>query len=341
MADLYKAAGVNIDAGNETVKRIKNLVRLTYNQNVLGDLGNFGGLYSFPKEEFNQPILVSSTDGVGTKLKVAFALQQYGTVGEDLVNHCVDDILVQGAKPLFFLDYFGTGRLEPAVAEAVVAGFSRGCLTNNCVLIGGETAEMPGIYAPGEFDLAGTIVGVVERDKLITGEQIQLGDIVLGLPSTGLHTNGYSLARQICFEKLGLTPTAYFDELQNTIGLELLTPHRSYFKEVYPLVEDKLIKGMAHITGGGFYDNIPRILPEGCQVKITLGTWPVLPIFNFLQKAGSISDAEIYRVFNMGIGMVLICEEAAAEQIKERVTECYEIGRVVAGEKKVVINNKA
>ncbi len=333
--DLYKEAGVNIDAGNETVKRIKGLVRGTYNSCVLGELGSFGGLYAFPKQDYQEPILVSSTDGVGTKLKVAFMMKKYDTVGYDLVNHCVNDILVQGARPLFFLDYFGTGKLEPEMAEAVVSGLARGCRENVCVLIGGETAEMPGIYTPGEFDLVGTVVGVVEKDKLITGAEICPGDLVLGLASSGLHTNGYSLARKICFDKLGLRAEDHVDEFTETIGLELLRPHRSYFNEVYPLISKKLVKGLAHITGGGFIDNLPRILPENCGIQIERGSWPILPIFKFLQKMGEVSDAEAYRVFNMGIGMVIVCAPENYELIKTVLPEVYQIGKVVSGNREV------
>lgn len=338
MTDLYKAAGVDIDAGNEAVKRIKSLVRETYNQQVLGDLGSFGGLYSFPASEYQNPVLVSSTDGVGTKLKIAFALNQYHTVGYDLVNHCVNDILVQGAKPLFFLDYIGAGSVEPATIEAIVSGLARGCRENSCVLIGGETAEMPGIYSQGEFDLVGTIVGVAERDKVLTGANIKPGDPVLGLPSLGLHTNGYSLARKICFDSLGLKPTDTVSEVTGSIGEELLAPHRSYFQEVYPLIEAGLVKGLAHITGGGFYDNIPRILPSGCGVQINKGAWPVLPIFKFLQAKGNVPDAQAYRVFNMGIGMVLVCSPENLDRVKAGLSEAYLIGSVTEDEGVVKID---
>jgi phosphoribosylformylglycinamidine cyclo-ligase len=338
MSNLYKEAGVNIDAGMEAVQRIKHLVRQTYNQQVLGDLGSFGGLYAFPSGDFREPVLVSSTDGVGTKLKVAFALSKYDTVGYDLVNHCVNDILVQGARPLFFLDYIGAGVLDPRVIESVVKGVSRGCVENGCVLIGGETAEMPGIYVTGDFDLVGTIVGVVEKEKLITGATIKPGDLVLGLPSLGLHTNGYTLARKICFEILGLNPLDNVTGFENPIGIELLAPHRSYLNQVYPVIAKGIVKGLAHITGGGFYDNIPRILPPGCGVKIKKGSWPVLPIFELLQNAAEVPDQEAYRVFNMGIGMVLICDPGDLESIRSLISEVYCIGTVVAGEKKVVID---
>lgn len=335
MTDLYKEAGVNIDAGNETVKRIKKLVKDTYNPQVLGDIGSFGGLYAFPKDDFKAPVLVASTDGVGTKLKVAFAMEKYDTVGYDLVNHCVNDILVQGARPLFFLDYIGTGALEPDNAEAIVSGLARGCRENGAVLIGGETAEMPGIYSAGEFDLVGTIIGVVEREQLITGEEIRPGDAVMGLASLGLHTNGYSLARKICFDKLGLTPTSMVSGLSEPIGAELLKSHKSYFNEIYPLISQGLVRGLAHITGGGFYDNIPRILPDGCGVKINKGAWEVPALFKFLQQAGEVPDDQAYRVFNMGIGMVLICRSEAVAEIKRQIPKLYELGTVVAGEKKV------
>ena len=338
MADLYKSAGVDIDAGNEAVRRIKKLVRSTYNQQVLGDLGSFGGLFSFPAAEYHQPVLVSSTDGVGTKLKVAFALNQYNTVGYDLVNHCVNDILVQGAKPLFFLDYIGAGSVNPAVIEEIVSGLARGCCENGCVLIGGETAEMPGIYTPGEFDLVGTIVGVAEQEKVITGATIKPGDLVLGLPSLGLHTNGYSLARKICFELLGLKPTDTVSGLSGSIGEVLLAPHRSYYQEIYPLISEGLLNGLAHITGGGFYDNIPRILPPGCGVRINKGSWPVLPIFKFLQTEGAVPDDQAYRVFNMGIGMVLICSPENLERVQAGLGESYLIGSVIKGEQVVEID---
>jgi phosphoribosylformylglycinamidine cyclo-ligase len=337
MVDLYKDAGVDIDAGNEAVKRIKSLARKTFNPLVLSDLGSFGGLVSFPAAEYREPVLVASIDGVGTKLKVAFALQKYDTVGSDLVNHCVNDILAQGARPLFFLDYIGTGTLKPEVIESIVSGLVNGCLENQCVLIGGETAEMPGIYSNGEFDLVGTIIGVVERELLLTGAGIEPGDQVLGLPSTGLHTNGYSLARKICFEKLKLQPGDHIAGLSNSIGMELLNPHRSYFNQLYPLIIKKLVKGLAHITGGGFYDNIPRILPDDCGVEINRGSWPVLPIFQFLQEAAAIPDQEAYRVFNMGIGMVLIGSPENCVTIRGLVPESYPIGVVIAGEKRVTI----
>lgn len=335
MTDLYKEAGVNIDAGNETVRRIKKLVRATYTPQVLGDLGSFGGLYAFPRDQFASPVLVSSTDGVGTKLKVAFAMKRYDTVGYDLVNHCVNDILVQGAKPLFFLDYIGTGSLDPETAEAIVSGLARGCRENGAVLIGGETAEMPGIYGAGEFDLVGTIVGVVERERVITGATIRPGDMVLGLASLGLHTNGYSLARRICFERLGLQPGDRVDGLAESIGAELLQPHKSYFNEVYPLLEQGLVQGLAHITGGGFYDNIPRILPDDCGVEIHKGSWDMPPVFEFLQQAGEIPDEQAYRVFNMGIGMVIICRPEAVKAIREQLPAVYQLGSVVGGEKRV------
>ncbi len=337
MADLYKAAGVNIDAGNEAVKRIKNLVQGTYNSHVLGDIGNFGGLYAFPVRDYREPVLVSSTDGVGTKLKVAFTMERYDTVGYDLVNHCVNDILVQGARPLFFLDYIGAGVVQPDMIAEIVKGLARGCFENECVLIGGETAEMPGIYSAGEFDLAGTIIGIVERDLLITGSSIQPGDVVIGLPSKGLHTNGYSLARQICFEQLGLAPSTYVPEIASTIGDALLAPHCSYYRQLYPLVKQKNIKGMAHITGGGFYDNIPRILPEGCGVEIHKGSWPVLPVFEFLQKSADIPDEEVYRVFNMGIGMVIVCAPGDVQAVNDAIPQSYRLGMVVSGDKKVAL----
>src|SRR5262249_37636146 len=258
----YKASGVDIDAGNETVRRIRSLARATFTPGVLSDIGSFGGLFRFNRDRFLEPVLVSSADGVGTKLKLAFMTGRHDTVGADLVNHCVNDILVQGAEPLFFLDYLATGRLSPSVAEQVVAGVARACRENGCALIGGETAEMPGFYADGEYDIAGFIVGVVEKSKVVDGRSIAAGDVVIGLPSAGLHTNGYSLARRVFFETAGLKPDTFVPELGATVGDALLAPHRSYLRIVRPLLERGLVKGLAHITGGGITENLPRTLPE-------------------------------------------------------------------------------
>src|SRR4051812_37241442 len=280
----YKASGVDIDAGNETVRRIRALARSTFTPGVLSDIGSFGSLFQLEPGRFREPVLVSSADGVGTKLKVAFLANRHDTVGIDLVNHCVNDILVQGAEPLFFLDYLATGRLAPDVAESIVSGMARACRDNDCALLGGETAEMPGFYADGEYDIAGFIVGAVDRERLITGRAITVGDVLVGVPSAGLHTNGYSLARRIVFERLRLTVDSEVPELQQTVGEALLTPHRSYLPIVRPLLDAGRIKGMAHITGGGITDNLPRILPHGTAARVVRGSWLVPPIFQWLQQ---------------------------------------------------------
>ena len=337
----YAASGVNIDAANTAKKRIKELVKNTYNNNVLSEIGHFGGLFRFDPSRYSEPVLVSSADGVGTKLKVAFMSGIHSTVGHDLVSHCVNDILVQGAIPLFFLDYIATGVLNPDIVEQIVYGLAKGCKEAGCVLIGGETAEMPDFYSPGEYDLAGVIVGVVEKDRIIDGSAICKGDIVLGLPSMGLHTNGYSLARKIFFKNLGMQIDTRVDELGCTVGEELLKPHKCYLQSILPCLNDVLVTGLAHITGGGLLENIPRILPGGLGVEITKGTWPVLPVFEFMQKSGGISDREMYRVFNMGIGMVLIVrpenEKKVLKLFDENSERVYKIGRVVDGKKEVKI----
>ncbi len=341
MGVTYRDSGVDIDAANEAVGRIKGHVRSTFGPEVLADIGGFGGLFAFDKSKYEDPVLVASTDGVGTKLKIAFALDRHDTVGIDLVSHCINDILVQGARPLFFLDYISVGRLKPHVIEEIVKGLAAGCREGGCALIGGETAEMPGLYADGEYDLAGTIVGVVERGSLILGKSIKPGDMILGLPSTGLHTNGYSLARKICFDLAGLSPTDYVSELGTSIGEELLKPHRCYEKALRPFIRKGIIKGMAHITGGGFYDNIPRILPEGCRAHIMKGSWPVLPIFEYLASKGNVPENDMYRTFNMGIGMVVVIDRDDARDMVsalEKMGEpAYVIGEIRAGEKRVVI----
>ncbi|MBI4726455.1 phosphoribosylformylglycinamidine cyclo-ligase [candidate division TA06 bacterium] len=336
----YKDAGVNIDAGTESVQRIKKVVRSTFTKNVLTDIGSFGALFDGSLKGYKQPVLVSSCDGVGTKLKVALMAKQHGTVGQDLVNHCVNDILVQGAKPLFFMDYAAFGRLEPKILESIVTGFAKACRENGCSLIGGETAEMPGMYAIGDYDLAGFIVGAVEKKKLITGRSIKPGDVVIGLSTNGLQTNGYSLARKILFKKCNYKVITRLPELGATVGEALLKVHPSFLKPVFPLLEKDLIKGMAHITGGGFLENIPRALPEDCNVKIKLGSWPALPIFDVLQQKGKVPRDDMYRTFNMGIGFVLIVakrdEEQALKMLKTFKTfKPYVIGQVVKGNKKV------
>ncbi len=306
----YRQSGVDIDAGNEVVRRIKAMARATYTPGVLSGIGSFGGLFAL-EGHGPSPVLVASADGVGTKLKVAFMTGVHDTIGVDLVNHCVNDILVQGARPLFFLDYLATGRLSPDVAEQIVRGVAEGCTANGCALLGGETAEMPGFYADGEYDVAGFIVGVVAKDRVIDGRQIVAGDVLIGLPSSGLHTNGYSLARRIAFEHLGLSVSTVVPELGESLGEALLRPHRSYLRVVEPWLDRGVIKGMAHITGGGLTENVPRTLPEGRRPVIDRDSWQVPPLFQWLQKAGEIADEEMLRAFNMGVGLVLV---AGADQ---------------------------
>ena len=303
----YKQAGVDIDAGNEVVRRIRSLARGTFTNGVLSDIGSFGGLFALPEGTAKDVVLVSSADGVGTKLRVAFMTGVHHTIGRDLVNHCVNDILVQGAQPLFFLDYLATGRLEPDVAVKVVEGLAAACRENGCALLGGETAEMPGFYADGEYDVAGFIVGAVSRERLIDGRSIRPGDILIGLPSSGLHTNGYSLARRIAFEVAGLKPDSLVPELGMSIGEALLVPHRTYLPIVRPLLDSGRIKGMAHITGGGITENLPRILPEGAEALIDRRAWQPPPIFAWLQRTGNVPDDDMLRTFNMGIGLVVAC----------------------------------
>src|SRR6202049_2036806 len=295
----YADAGVDIAVADDAKQRIRHHASRTFTPGVLGGIGGFGGLFSLDTKKWKDPILVSSTDGVGTKLKVAMAMGVHSTVGGDLVNHCVNDILVQGAEPLFFLDYLATGRLSPAVVEQVVAGVARACRENGCALLGGETAEMPGFYAGGEYALAGFIVGIVERERIVDGRAIVPGDRLIGLPSTGLHTNGYSLARPVLFDVGGLLPDTFVPELGTTLADALLAPHRSYLSAVRPLVERDLVKGLAHITGGGITENVPRALPEGCAAEIDRRAWDVPPLFRFLQQRGSIATDEMFRAFNM------------------------------------------
>jgi len=336
----YKAAGVDIDAGNDMVRRIKTIARATFTSGVLSEIGSFGGLFRLDRERYQEPVLVSSADGVGTKLKVAFMTDRHDTVGADLVNHCVNDILVQGAEPLFFLDYLATGRLLPAVAEQVITGVARACLENGCALIGGETAEMPGFYADGEYDIAGFIVGVVEKSRVIDGSAVLPGDVLIGLPSAGLHTNGYSLARRVFFEAAGWRADTFAGELATTIGEALLAPHRSYLSIVRPLIERDLVKGLAHITGGGITENLPRMLPEGCAAEIDLQSWSVPPIFRLLQQHGAIPRAEMFRAFNMGVGLVVLCAARDAERVinlaaRAGEPNAFRLGFVVAGERSV------
>ncbi len=333
----YSDAGVSIDNANLALDRIKNYAKSTFNRQTLTEIGSFGGMFSGMFPEMREPILVASADGVGTKLKIAFETGIHNTIGQDLVNHCVNDILVQGAKPLFFLDYFATGKLKPETTVAVVEGIAIACKENKCVLLGGETAEMPGFYADGEYDLAGFIVGVVDKSKVIDGKTIKAGDVVLGLPSNGLQTNGYSLARKLFFEVGGYSVESYIEELGETVGESLLKTHTSFLKPLETLLDSEKIKGLAHITGGGFLENIPRILPENVSVEIKRGTWTELPVFGLIQKLGNVSDAEMFRTFNMGIGMIVICAEKDKEFLKESLGECFEIGRIFEGNNEVRI----
>jgi phosphoribosylformylglycinamidine cyclo-ligase len=337
----YSDAGVSIDAANVATAKIKQLARATFNQRTLSEIGSFGGMFDGAFPSLKQPVLVASADGVGTKLKIAFATNTHDTIGRDLVNHCVNDILVQGARPLFFLDYIATGVLAPDVVAKVVEGIATGCRENGCVLLGGETAEMPGFYAEGEYDVAGFIVGVVDREKVIDGRSIAPGDTVLALPSVGLHTNGYSLARKLFFDVAGHHADTHLLALNATVGEALLAPHLSYLHALEGLLDQNLIKGLAHITGGGLTENIPRILPEGTGVTIVRDTWPVLPIFKLMQEIGHVADAEMFRTFNMGVGLVIIAAPQDAEKIKlhlqERGESVYEIGRVTEGKREVVI----
>jgi phosphoribosylformylglycinamidine cyclo-ligase len=333
----YKASGVDIDAGNETVRRIRGLARSTFTSGVLSDIGSFGGLFRLEPGRYKDPVLVSSADGVGTKLKVAFMANRHDTVGQDLVNHCVNDILVQGAEPLFFLDYLATAKLSPSVAEAIVGGMALACRENSCALLGGETAEMPGMYADGEYDLAGFIVGAVDRERLINGRAIAVGDVLVGIPSTGLHTNGYSLARRIVFEHLGLRVDSHVPELQATVGDALLQPHRSYLPLISPLLAAGRIKGMAHITGGGITDNLPRALPHGTAAVVDASAWVVPPLFAWLRDSGKVPAEDMYRTFNMGIGLIAVTAKEQAEALIDELAarggrDARVIGEVVPGE---------
>ncbi len=332
----YKQAGVDIEAGNEFVRRITPLVRSTFRPEVLTDLGGFGGLFRFEASRYSDPVLVSGTDGVGTKLKIAFLMDKHDTVGIDLVAMCVNDVAVSGAEPLFFLDYLATGKLSVPKGEAIVKGIAEGCRQAGCALIGGETAEMPSFYADGEYDLAGFAVGVVDRAKIIDGHEIRPGDAVIGLASTGLHSNGYSLARRVLLEEAGLTVDSRLSELDRSMGEALLTPTRIYAKQILSLAAAFPIKGIAHITGGGLTENIPRVLPKHCVAKLYRGTWPVPPILTVLEQRGRIHKDEMHRVFNMGIGLVLTVAADHVAGVIARAAElgdqAYRIGEIVAGE---------
>ena len=335
----YRDAGVDIDAGNRSVDLMKAHVRATFRKEVLSDIGGFGGLFALDMKKYAEPVLVSGTDGVGTKLKLAFMMDRHDTIGQDAVAMCVNDILVQGAEPLFFLDYLAVGKLEPEKVANIVSGVAKACKESGCSLIGGETAEMAGFYPDGEYDVAGFAVGVAEKSRLITGETIAPGDVLLGLPSTGVHSNGFSLVRKICFDHQKFTVDTHVPELGKTLGEELLTPTRLYPKVCLPLIENYQIKGMVHITGGGFYDNIPRVLPAGCGAVVNVENWPRPEIFSLLQQWGQVAWPEMYRTFNMGIGMILVVSEPTAPLVQRALAEqneiCYRIGRVVTGDQTV------
>jgi phosphoribosylformylglycinamidine cyclo-ligase len=349
MSDLYAQAGVNIKAGNEVVKRIKNHVKSTHTNNVITDIGHFGGLFDLGEilKSYKHPILVQSIDGVGTKLSVAKMMNKYDSVGEDIVGHSCDDILAMGARPITFLDYVANETLIPEEMEQMVSGMARACKEAGVAIIGGETAEMPGVYIKGEHDIAGCITGIIEKDKIITGEKIQEGDIILGFASNGLHTNGFSLARKLIFTEkptgAGHKVDTKIDELGETVGEALLKVHINYTKPVLEMLDaDIEIRGIAHITGGGFVENIPRVLPKNLDAEITKGTWPVLPIFSFLQKIGNVNEEEMYTAFNMGIGLMLVIsktEKSKIEQILEKYPDfkIYEIGKIINGNGKVVL----
>ena len=327
----YKAAGVDIEAGDEAVFRIKQHVQQTFNENVLTDIGAFGGMYRASFGEMTDPVLVSSIDGVGTKVKVAAMAGKYDTIGMDLVNHCVNDILAQGARPLFFLDYFASAKLVPETVEQIVKGMAEACKDAGCALIGGETAEMPGVYVEGELDLAGCIVGIVDRPKITDGSRVQPGDALVGIASSGLHTNGYSLVRKILFDDCDYRIDQYIPELGAVLGDVLLTPHKCYLKPVMTVLEEFDVHAMAHLTGGGFYSNIPRALPIDCQVTVERRYWGVPPIFTLLQEKGGIETTEMHRTFNMGIGMVLIVANHRAMDVVARLEELGEIAWIIGG----------
>ena len=335
----YKDAGVDIDKANLFVDRIKTITKSTFRKEVLSSIGGFGGLFRLDIGKYSNPVLVSSTDGVGTKLKIAQMMDKHDSIGIDLVAMSVNDVVVQGAEPLFFLDYISTGMLNVERDVKIIEGIVKGCREAGCALIGGETAEMPGFYPDGEYDLAGFIVGVVDREKIVTGKDVQIGDIILGLPSNGLHTNGYSLARKLLFEVAHYSPETYVNEIKNKVGNELMRTHKSYWPALRKLIDAQCVVAMAHITGGGITENLPRVLPRGTAAAIELGSWPVLPIFEHLQELGKVPQEEMLRTFNMGLGMLLVIPSAKfkkAQSVLERVGEkAYTIGRIIKGERKV------
>ncbi|MDR7869281.1 MAG: phosphoribosylformylglycinamidine cyclo-ligase [Tissierellaceae bacterium] len=341
MSLTYKDAGVDKEAGYKEVQMIKGLIKKTHIPGVLSDIGGFAGLFQLDISKFKEPVLVSGTDGVGTKLKIAFMMDKHDTIGEDCVAMCVNDILCQGAKPLFFLDYIATGKLVPETMAKIVEGVSNGCIKAGCALVGGETAEMPGFYNNNEYDVAGFSVGAVDKSKIINGSSIEEGDIIIGLPSSGIHSNGYSLVRKIIFERQGMEIDTFVSELGTTIGEELLKPTRIYTNPVYELVEKFNIKGLCHITGGGFFENIPRMLPEGLTAEINIDVIDTPTIFNLLQKWGNIALKEMYSTFNMGVGMVMVVSEDEYSNVKsvldEKGESFYKLGKISKGPEGVVL----
>lgn len=337
----YADAGVDIDAGNKAVELMKDSVRASYRPEVIGDLGGFGGLFALNIAKYKEPILVSGTDGVGTKLKLAFMADKHDTIGQDAVAMCVNDILVQGAEPLFFLDYIAVDKVDSQKVANIVKGVADACRESGCALIGGETAEMAGFYAKNEYDIAGFCVGCVDKSKMITGEKVKAGDVLLGLPSSGVHSNGFSLVRKICFEHMGYTMDTYIEEFDCTLGEKLITPTRLYPKSCLPLIEKFDIHGMVHITGGGFYENIPRILPENCDAEVDAESWEVPAVFKKLQEWGNVPWREMYRTFNMGVGMVLVIDASEADAVRAHLKaageEFFELGKVIPGEKKTIM----
>ena len=337
----YADAGVDIDAGNKAVELMKDSVRASYRPEVIGDLGGFGGLFALNIAKYKEPVLVSGTDGVGTKLKLAFMADKHDTIGQDAVAMCVNDILVQGAEPLFFLDYIAVDKVDSQKVADIVKGVADACKESGCALIGGETAEMAGFYAKGEYDIAGFCVGCVDKSKMITGEKVKAGDILLGLPSSGVHSNGFSLVRKICFEHMGYDMNTFVPEFGCTLGEKLITPTRLYTKTCLPLIEKFDLHGMVHITGGGFYDNIPRILPKDCDALVNAEAWEVPVVFKKLQEWGNVAWKEMYRTFNMGVGMVLVVDPSEADAVRAHLTQAgeifFELGEVIPGEQKTIM----
>jgi len=337
----YADSGVDIEKGNESVRRIKGLVKKTFTPAVLSDIGLFGGLFEFDSTKWKKPVLVSSTDGVGTKTQIGVAMKRYANLGRDMVGHSIDDILVQGAKPLFFLDYLAAGKLDVSVVEEIVGGMADECVKSGVVLIGGETAEMPSVYKEGDYDIAGTIVGVVEKDKIVRGQNVKPGDMAIGLPSVSLHTNGYSLARKLVTEVCGLKYTDVVPEVdpKRSIGEMLLIPHKSYFSEIYPILTQVEVKAMAHITGGGLIDNPPRVLPDGCRIRFKRGSWKSLPICDWIVKKANLSEFEAHRSINMGLGMVILVDKGQVDKalflLKQNGADPSVVGEVVSGTKGV------